>query len=219
MKKVPTRYRVSPKIPPLRMSYFVTIRLKDALPNDIIRELEAEFEAEKADIQQKYPQNPEAHIQAAIKRFFIKYDHKLDHHPRGNRILQHPDVCRIVKDQLYDMDGKYFELQAHCVMPNHLHFLVDLFHHLDDEDFDRDQPEKSKPYLNNALEKLKGRAAYYSNQVLGRRANFWQSGSYIHHIKDDAEWCNVVNYIMLNPVRAGLAKKSSEYDHCYFKYQ
>ena len=218
MKKIPTRYPIPPAIPPLGMSFFITIRLKDALPHHIIRQLETEFEQEKAQILQDHPDQPEAHITEAVKRFFAKYDHQLDHHPRGKCYLKHPDVCRTLKDQIYDMDGKYYDLQAHCVMPNHIHLLIDIFHYLDDENYDTIDPEKSKNYLNKTIEKLKGRAAYYSNQALGRRGNFWQQGSYQHQIQDDAEWCNVVNYIMLNPVRAGLAKKSSEYDHCYYKY-
>ena len=218
MKEIPTQYRRPLTIPPLGAAYFVTIRLKDALPHKVIRQLETEFEQEKAQILQDHSDQPESPIKEAIKRFFAKYDHQLDHHPRGARLLQHPDVCRTIKDQLYDMDGKYYDLQAHCIMPNHIHFLIDIFHYLDDEDYDPTKPEISKTYLNDTIEKLKARAAYYSNQALGRRGNFWQQGSYQHHIQDDAEWCNVVNYIMLNPVRAGLARTSAEYDHCYYKY-
>ena len=218
MKEIPTHYKPPPVIPPLGAAYFVTIRLKDALPHEVIHQLETEFEQEKNQILQDHTDQPEAQLSEAVKRFFAKYDHQLDHQPRGKCYLQHPDVCRTVKDQLYDMDGKYYDLQAHCLMPNHLHILIDIFHYLDDEDYDPTNPARSKTYLNDTIEKFKARAAYYSNQALQRRGNFWQKGSYQHHIQDDAEWCNVVNYIMLNPVRAGLARKSSEYDHCYYKY-
>ncbi len=219
MKKIDTNYKpYLPNIRPLGVNYFITIRLKDALPHDIIHQLEAEFTQKKNDIIEEHPDDHQALLHEEVKRFFAKYDQLLDRNPRGACYLKHCDVQRLVKDQLYDMNGRYFDLQAHCVMPNHIHFLIDIADQLEYLNLDPTQPESYQTFLNDTLEKLKGRAAYYSNQALRRRGNFWQQGSYQHHIQDDAEWCNIVNYIMLNPVRAGLARTSSEYEHCYYKY-
>lgn len=220
MKRVNTQHKYSlPDIPPIGFAnFFITICLKDALQKSVADQLKTEFEQNKAQIQHDYPDDNEELLYQEQKRFFAKYDHALDYHPRGTRFLKHPFVQLAVKDELRKMDEKYFKLEAYCLMPNHLHLLIDISNHLQDKNIDKADIDQHHTYLNTTLEKIKGRTSYYSNQALQRRGNFWHDYNHIHHVRDDAEWCNIINYIMLNPVRAGLARTSSEYDHCYYKY-
>ena len=220
MKRVNTNRKYSlPNIPPVGFAnFFITICLKDALQKSVADQLQAEFEQNKAQILRDHPNDHEELLYQEKIRFFAKYDHTLDYHPRGLRLLKQPYVQRAVKDELREMDGKHFTLIAYCVMPNHIHLLIDIFHQLEDKNMNQSDHDQHCTQLNTTLEKIKGRTAYYSNQVLRRRGNFWHDYNYIHHVRDDAEWCNIVNYIMLNPVRAGLARTSAEYDHCYYKY-
>jgi REP element-mobilizing transposase RayT len=73
-------------------------------------------------------------------------------------------------------------------MPNHVHLLV--------------TPWTDVPML---LRRLKGVTAREANQVLARRGPFWQHESYDRLVRDEREFCRIENYIVQNPVKAGLA--------------
>ena len=63
-----------------------------------------------------------------------------------------------------------------------------------------------------ALRKLKGASARAANQVLGLTGQpFWQDESYDHHVRSQEEFERIENYILQNPVRAGLARVADEY--------
>jgi hypothetical protein len=40
--------------------------------------------------------------------------------------------------------------------------------------------------------------------MLGRQGDFWQHESYDHVVRDEAELARIVEYVRLNPARAGL---------------
>ena len=49
-----------------------------------------------------------------------------------------------------------------------------------------------------------GDARVAINKVLSRRGTLWQNESYDHLIRDDLEFVRAVEYIVNNPVKAGL---------------
>jgi REP element-mobilizing transposase RayT len=75
-------------------------------------------------------------------------------------------------------------------MANHVHLLV--------------TPLVSPSRL---LQSIKGYSAREANKLLGRTGPFWQSESYDHWIRDEAEFERVRRYIANNPVRRGLVAK------------
>jgi hypothetical protein len=49
------------------------------------------------------------------------------------------------------------------------------------------------------------------NKLLNRRGPFWQRESYDHVVRDDGELERIIEYIHLNPVRAGLVQRPEDY--------
>lgn len=63
-----------------------------------------------------------------------------------------------------------------------------------------------------ALRKLKGTSARQANTVLGLTGQpFWQEESYDRLVRGPEEFKRIENYILQNPVRAGLARSPEEY--------
>ena len=81
---------------------------------------------------------------------------------------------------------------AFCVMPDHLHWLLEL----------REQP------LGRVVGQMKGRASRASRIPTG---HLWQRGYYDHAIRTDENLVNVARYIVANPLRAGLVTRIGDY--------
>ena len=82
------------------------------------------------------------------------------------------------------------QLHAWVVMPNHVHLLI--------------TPRADVP---NLLQTLKGSTARQANQLLRRTGTpFWQEESYDHLVRSSLEFGRIENYIVQNPVQAGLVQ-------------
>jgi hypothetical protein len=69
--------------------------------------------------------------------------------------------------------------------------------------------------LAKIMHSLKSYTANEGNRILGRRGKgFWQPESYDHWIRDDDELERIVEYIAMNPVKAGLAVRPSDWFFC-----
>ena len=66
--------------------------------------------------------------------------------------------------------------------------------------------ESADPTLGVIMKSLKGYTAYEANRILGRKGEFWEAESYDHFVRDDAELARIINYVLNNPVKAGLVK-------------
>jgi REP element-mobilizing transposase RayT len=106
-----------------------------------------------------------------------------------------PAIAEIVVSAIRRGAVSDYTLHAWVVMPNHVHLLITV---LND--------------VSKALQKLKGVYAMEANQHLGLRGRpFWQRESYDRLVRDDAEFRRVENYIVENPVKAGLAQSIEKY--------
>jgi REP element-mobilizing transposase RayT len=124
-------------------------------------------------------------------------DRYLDAARSGPTWLVCEDIARIVADALEFADTSlgYYKLEAYVVMSNHLHLLV----------MPRVAPAKF-------LQSVKGFSARECNKILGRAGEpFWQSESFDHWVRDQAEFERVRTYIENNPVRAGLVVRPQTY--------
>ncbi|MGH9754478.1 MAG: transposase [Blastocatellia bacterium] len=71
--------------------------------------------------------------------------------------------------------------------------------------------ESEEPPLDVIMHSLKSWTANQANEALGRQGQFWQHESYDHVIRDDGEFDRIVNYVLNNPVKAGLVKEWKEW--------
>ena len=114
------------------------------------------------------------------------------------------------------MDGDKYDLITYCIMPNHVHVLMDFSRQIvDKEGFYRDEIPENYTQLDKVMKLIKGGSAYEANKILGRRGTFWQKDSYDHYVRNEKEFYNIVNYILENPVKAKLVKNTENYQHIY----
>ena len=84
---------------------------------------------------------------------------------------------------------------AWVVMPDHLHWLVEL----------RGHP------LAVLMRRIKGRSARALNVRLGRQGPVWQAGYHDRALRHEEALQDLARYVVANPLRAGLAEKLGDY--------
>ena len=103
--------------------------------------------------------------------------------------MKDPRVAQLVRDALLHFDGQRYDLLAWCVMPNHVHAVV--------------EPRPGHD-LSNILHSWKSFTSNQANQVLGRTGTFWQAESFDHLIRDAEDFDRALHYTLDNPKQAGL---------------
>ena len=65
--------------------------------------------------------------------------------------------------------------------------------------------------LEKAMQFVKGGFSYRAKQELNFNREIWQPGNNEHRIRDAADYAKHVEYIWMNPVKAGLVERAEEY--------
>ncbi len=126
---------------------------------------------------------------------FLHMDKLLDEYRESPKYLQRPDVAQLMVDAIRRGAETNYLLHAWAIMPNHVHLLF--------------TPHTDLPKL---MRSLKGSTGRYANQLVGRTGTpFWQGESYDRLVRDPHEFRKIENYILQNPVRAGLVRSAEEY--------
>jgi len=194
-------------------TYFITFRLAESLPIEAWKKMREEYEMEKRLLANQF--NGQALFEERYKsqkRHFGRFDKLLDTAREGPRWLADPQIADIVAKQIYALHREEYYLHAYCIMPNHVHLLID----------QQDIPEPPRPIngkhytaLSRAMRSLKGISGYYCLQALERKGKFWQHESFDHIVRNEKEFERILNYIANNPVKAGLVKQWDEWKHTY----
>ncbi len=90
------------------VNQFVTFRLADSLPQNVLEQIEVDL--------RDFSGNVDIEKIRRIERFIDQ--------GYGSCILRESECAKIVQDSLQYHDGKHFQLHAWVVMPNHAHFLA-----------------------------------------------------------------------------------------------
>ena len=173
---------------------FLTFRLAGTLPGEVLAQYQAAWTQEDQIIQR------EETSYARQRRYFGRFDALLAGTP-GATCLQHAAIASLVQESLHYYAGKAYQLDCYCIMPNHVHVLVTL-------------PDNA-PALSRTLQSIKSFTAAKANKLLNRVGPFWHRETYDHICRDAAEVQRVINYILLNPVKAGLV---AEWQHWPYTY-
>lgn len=192
-------------------TYHVVFRLAGSLPVDAIKRLraergKAEHELEKLSNEEERQQLLREHR----RLYFERFDALLDGDTTSPHWLQEPEIADIVKEALHYRDGKEYELLAYCIMPNHVHLVIELVGR-------NDIPTYNAKPLFRILQSLKRRTARKCNALLGRDGAFWQDESYDHVIRDSDELERTIQYVLNNPVKAGLVQSWEQWLWTYLK--
>jgi putative transposase len=198
-----------PHYQPKGATLFVTFRLAGSLPREFLNELAEQSKSENEDIDHiKDLRMRNEAMYKFQKKQFAKWDAQLDANVHGPSWLIKPDIANIVSEAIRYRDGKVYNLIAYCIMPNHVHMVcTPMF--LQEEVLS----------LARVMQSLKGYTAWKANKVLGLKDNFWQHESYDHVVRDDAELERIVNYVINNPVKAGLCETWDAWPWTYCIYE
>ena len=168
--------------------YFVTFRLGDSLPQTALQKIKAERDlARRALVNLERRLSPlEERKLAAI--LCEKIDGYLDA-GSGECHLNNPQIAEIVANSLRHFDNQRYQLLAWCLMPNHIHIVFRLLSHYE---------------LSEVLHSWKSYTAKESNKILGKTGEFWGREYYDHLVRDQADFARIINYVINNPIKAGL---------------
>jgi type I restriction enzyme R subunit len=195
----PFRRRRLPHLDVPDAIYFVTACLNGSIPAQGL----ADVKRYRNELSQKpRPGNVTGHEWEIRKNklLFARTDEWLDRQPAA-RHLEKPAIAKIVADSIKHFAGKRYDVWSFVIMPSHFHWIF------------RARKEwlavlggevKKRSVLERVMHTLKLHTAIECNKALGTEKAFWQDESYDHCVRDDDELMRIIDYIELNPVRAGL---------------
>ena len=96
------------------------------------------------------------------------------------------------------MGSRYAKTLAFVVMPDHVHWMVQLL---------------NETSLSQVLQAVKSVSGHRLNSYLQRKGRFWQPGFHDHALRKEEEIKDVARYIIANPLRAGLVTSVRAYSH------
>ncbi|GAB4547628.1 MAG: hypothetical protein Kow0063_42330 [Anaerolineae bacterium] len=118
-------YRRLPHWHPPNATFFVTFRLEGSLPRAVMMQLQDEYERERRSLEARPPEQRTPAQYDAYKKAFARFDRALAK-ANGPRWLADPRVAEIVQNELHALHPQICHLLAYCIMPNHVHLLVDM---------------------------------------------------------------------------------------------
>jgi putative transposase len=139
---------------------FVTFRLFDSLPRAVTAMLT------------KQPDN------------LAKTDESLDG-GLGACWLKDPTIAVLVENAMLHFDGDRYRLLAWCIMPNHVHVVVEAV-------------EGNR--LGAIVQAWKSFTAHQANNVLRRNGPFWHKDYFDRFIRDEGHLARTLDYVENNPV-------------------
>lgn len=71
--------------------------------------------------------------------------------------------------------------------------------------------------LKNLMQSIKSYSGRKANEILSLTGKFWEEESYDRLVRNEAELVRIVQYILNNPVKAGLCQNWREWRWCYVK--
>src|SRR5262245_32856095 len=114
----------------------------------------------------------------------------------GECWLRRSDVAQLVEAALLHFDPERYRLLAWCIMPNHVHALI--------------ETREGFP-LAGVLHSWKSYTGSKANKQLNRRGDFWEREYLDRFIRNAEHYQAVVAYIEENPVYAGLVKIKTDW--------
>jgi REP element-mobilizing transposase RayT len=174
-------------------SYFVTFRLADSLPREVLLRYEQEHAQAVRRLSTNATREAAEEINRELRRKIERY---LDQ-GHGECLLRRPEIADITAEALLYYRGQQYLLDEWVVMPNHVHLVL---------------WPKPNFTLSEILKGRKRQISRQANLALGRTGEtFWQRESYDHWIRNDEEKSRIRRYIRMNPVKAGLCKAPEEW--------
>ena len=179
-------------------SYFVTFRLADSLPKEVLLQFERE-KAERTRRLNDFVKRGEAinDSEEEITRDFRRKIERYLDRGAGACHLRRPEIADLVANAMRHFHESRYLLHEWVVMPNHAHAIVwPMPNHL----------------LGDILKSWKQFSSRRAKRILNvGEEPFWQPESYDHWIRSDDEKARIARYVRNNPVTAGLCAQPEDW--------
>lgn len=107
--------------------------------------------------------------------------------------------ARIVVQRMRQLhDDRFMDSLAWVLMPDHLHWLIQL---------------GEGKRLADVVRLFKGGSARDLNRYLHQQGSIWQRGYYDHALRREEDIKQVARYLVANPLRANMVQHIEEYPH------
>ena len=198
-----------PHIQPEGAPLFVTFRLYGSVPKATV----LGWNEERTRYRRKLEliSEPDARQRETVqytRRKFLELEQCLDAASTGPTWLREDRIAGLVAESLENLHrAKEIELAAFCIMSNHVHAVFTPL------------AKGVTPFsLAEIMQQIKGRTSRAANALLKRNGSFWESESYDHYVRDEAEYARIVEYVLNNPVKAGLVEQWNAWRWSYTSY-
>ncbi len=168
--------------------YFVTFRLANSLPKELVLQLRKQREAVRG-ASLTGTTSPGDLIRLRELRSLLRKAEQCLDRGLGRCHMRDARIARIVSESIRHFHGQRYWLLAWCVMPNHVHVLFSLL---------RGQT------LETILHSWKSYSANRANRLLVQTGRFWQREYFDHLVRNESSVRKIKQYIQDNPRRAGL---------------
>jgi len=202
----------------------ITFRLADSLPQSKLEQLEEELKdwqenragarrsQEEMEISRAGARRSQEEMEISRagarrsqeeKEFDVERREKIEHwldSGLGCCALKHPEMADIVQETLLTFDGEKYRLISWAVMPNHVHVLI--------------EPHISLSRIVQSWKSFTGRwaLAHSAKLGLGVPGNaLWMREYWDRYIRDGKHLASVIEYIHMNPVKAGLCENAKDW--------
>jgi len=185
--------------------YFITYRIINSATKVLYRRRLKNLDEELEDLK-KQPITEASRIRIITRKKQIKrINSRLkDPHYKPNLWLALPQIRDVLKENLHFNEGKFYELAAYSIMPNHVHVILKPFEfHNMNINY---SPNLHKCPLSYIVYKIKRYSATMANRILSREGQFWREEYHSILIKNEEQFKNMIIYTLLNPVKGGLCK-------------
>jgi REP element-mobilizing transposase RayT len=167
-------------------TYFVTYRLIDSMPQEVLAQWRNERNL--LNTREKAGEIAPDEYRRRQKLLTRRMEQYLDN-GYGETLLGRPEIAALVRDNLLYFDNNRYLLWSWCLMPNHVHAVV--------------QP-KNGLELESILHSWKSYTGHQMNRLLARSGARWEPESFDHLIRNERSFLWCVEYAYRNPETAGL---------------
>ncbi len=168
-------------------TYFVTFRLADSVPKNLLKQWRDELETWL----KFHPAPWDYKTAREYESRFIGGPEKWLDEGHGQCVLRDTRVAKIVADELKHFHGERYWLDSFVVMPNHVHAII--------------QPKPGHS-LSDILHSWKSFSAHAINGTLNRKGDLWMEESYDRIIRDWDALARYREYIAANPEKANVKR-------------
>jgi len=163
--------------------YFVTFRLADALPAEILRTLEDE----RKQWLKWHPEPWTKETEWEYQRRFSGSIEQISDRGYGECLMRDQMAARIVGNALAHFERERCHQLAWVVMPNHVHAAF----------------IPRPPWtLAKVIRSWKSFTSHAINELVGKKGPIWQRDYFDRLVRNEEHFANVVKYIRNNPIKA-----------------